>query len=39
LLSRGSFSRIESLSRSIEQHITADPDRLQNSLTWLPWLP
>ena len=39
LLSRGSFSRIESLSRSIEQHITADPDRLQNSLTWLPRLP
>ena len=36
LLSRGNFSRIDGLGRSIERHITADPERLQNSLTWLP---
>jgi predicted nuclease of predicted toxin-antitoxin system len=36
LLNRGSFGRVRDLVRSIEQHITPDLTRLQNSLTWLP---
>lgn len=36
LFSRGSFGRVSDLIRSIEQHVTPDPTRLANSLTWLP---
>jgi predicted nuclease of predicted toxin-antitoxin system len=34
-LPKSAYSISEMVAR-IEQHITADPDRLENSLTWLP---